>query len=73
MNSATVISFDRTGGYGFIHPADGGRHVCILKWAVEPGHLAMLRPGRAADHDVAWNLAGTLLAINLKLRTAERR
>ena len=73
MNSGTVIYFDPAGGYGFIHPADGGRNVCVLKSAVEPGHLAMLRPGRAVDYDATWNLAGTLLAINLKLRTAERR
>lgn len=73
MNSGTVMSFDLAGGYGFIHPAEGGRDVCVLKSAIERAHLAMLRPGQAVDYELTWNLAGTLLAINLRLRSVEAR
>jgi cold shock CspA family protein len=68
MNSGMVISFDPGGAYGFIRPADEG-----LKSVIEQAHLPMLRPGQAVDYELTWNLAGTLLAIDLRLRSAEAR
>jgi hypothetical protein len=41
MNSGTVISYDLAGGYGFIHPAEGGRDVCGLKSTIERAYLTV--------------------------------
>jgi cold shock protein len=68
MTSGTVVSFDAARGYGFIHPAQGGRDVCVLLADVERARIPPPAPGQAVDFDLSWNLAGTLLAINLKLR-----
>ena len=73
MNSGSVISFDLAAGYGFIRPAEGGRDVCVLKSGIERAHLATLRPGQAVDYELTWNLAGTVLAINVRLHPAEAR
>ena len=70
MSSGTVVSFDAAQGYGFIHPAQGGRDVCVLVSDIERARIAPPRPGQAIDYDLTWNLAGTLLAINLRLRSA---
>ena len=70
MSSGTVVSFDAARGYGFIHPAQGGRDVCVLLSDVERARIAPPLPGQMIDYDPTWNLAGTLLAINLRLRSA---
>ncbi len=72
MSSGTVMFFDAAQGYGFIHPAAGGRDVCVLSSAVDKAKLATLRPGEPIEYDLACNLAGTLIAVNLKLRSAGR-
>ncbi|HKW52785.1 MAG TPA: cold shock domain-containing protein [Stellaceae bacterium] len=69
MSSGTVVSFDPARGYGFIHPAEGGRDVCALLSDIERARLAPPHPGETVDYDLTWNLAGTLLAINLRLRS----
>lgn len=71
MSTGTVASFDPARGYGFIHPADGGRDVCVLISDIGRARLVTLRPGQAIDYDLACNLTGTLIAINLKLRSTE--
>lgn len=68
MTSGTVVSFDRAQRYGFIHPAAGGRDVCVLLADVERAHIAPPAPGQAVDYDLSWDLAGTLIAVNLRLR-----
>lgn len=70
MSSGTVVSFDAAQGYGFIHPAQGERDVCVLLSDVERAHMPPPHPGQTIDYDLSWNLAGTLLAINLRLRSA---
>ena len=68
MSSGTIVSFDAARGYGFIHPAQGGRDVCALLADIERARLTPPQPGETVDYDLTWNLAGTLLAINLRLR-----
>jgi cold shock protein len=70
MSSGTIVSFDAARGCGFIHPAQGGRDVYALLRDVERARRAPPHPGQAVDYDLTWSLAGTLLAINLRLRSA---
>jgi CspA family cold shock protein len=73
MTSGTVVSFDPARRYGFIHPAEGGRDVCVLLADIERAHLPPPAPGQAVDYDLSWDLAGTLIAINLRLREGAPR
>ena len=73
MSSGTIVSVDAERGYGFIHPAQGGRDVCALLADIERQRLTPLHPGETVDYDLTWNLAGTLLAINLRLRSTPPR
>lgn len=73
MSSGTVMFFDPARGYGFIHPAAGERDVCVLSSALDRAKLAALRPGEPIEYDLACNLSGTLIAVNLKLRSVEPR
>jgi CspA family cold shock protein len=69
MSTGTVVSFDAARGCGFIHPAQGGRDVCALLSDIERARVTPLHPGQTIDYDLTWNRAGTLLAINLRLRS----
>jgi CspA family cold shock protein len=66
MASGTVKWFNATKGFGFIHPADGGKDVFVHISAVERAGLRGLNEGQQVDYELQEE-RGRTAAVNLKV------
>lgn len=67
MTTGTVKWFDRTKGFGFIQPDDGGKDAFVHISAVERAGLEELRDGQAIRYELTVGRNGKASAENLEL------
>ena len=67
MATGTVKWFDRTKGFGFIQPEDGGKDAFVHISAVERAGLDELRDGQAIRYELTTGRNGKSSAENLEL------
>lgn len=67
MNTGTVKWFNRTKGFGFIQPDDGGPDAFIHISAVERAGLQDLNEGQKVQYELVRGRNGKSAADNLKL------
>ncbi len=65
--TGAVKWFDRTKGYGFIQPEDGGKDVFVHISAVERAGLDDLRDGQRVEFEIVTGRNGKSSAEELKL------
>jgi CspA family cold shock protein len=67
MTTGTVKWFNRTKGYGFIQPEEGGPDVFVHVSAVERAGLNDLHEGQRLEYDLEPGRNGKTAAANLRL------
>lgn len=67
MTTGTVKWFDRTKGFGFIQPDDGGKDAFVHISAVERAGLDDLRDGQPIRYELVTGRNGKASAENLEL------
>ena len=65
MATGTVKWFDRTKGFGFIQPTDGGNDAFVHISAVERAGLDDLRDGQQVEYELVTGRNGKASAENL--------
>src|ERR1019366_2521090 len=71
MPQGTVKGFNRTKGYGFIQPQEGGKDVFVHISAVERAGLSTLNEGQTVQFELVEN-RGKTSAENLKVNCPRR-
>lgn len=67
MTTGTVKWFDRTKGFGFIQPSDGGKDAFVHISAVERAGFDDLRDGQQVEYELVTGRNGKVSAENLVL------
>jgi CspA family cold shock protein len=67
LSTGTVKWFNRTKGYGFIEPEDGGKDAFVHISAVEKAGLDDLTEGARIEYELVKGRNGKAAAENLKL------
>lgn len=67
MTTGTVKWFDRTKGYGFIQPDDGGKDAFVHISAVERAGFDDLRDGQKVQYELVTGRNGKASAENIVL------
>ncbi|HHB81285.1 MAG TPA: cold-shock protein [Aliiroseovarius sp.] len=67
MSTGTVKWFDKTKGYGFIAPDDGGKDVFVHITAVEQAGLRGLEDSQKISYELKEGRDGRMIAQELRL------
>ncbi len=69
MANGTVKWFNKTKGYGFIEPADGGKDVFVHISSVERAGLQGLDDGQKVSYELEEGRNGKVAAVDLKIES----